>query len=177
LTMIIMALLTAAALYGCGDDNASGPLADNYVFPAGGATLTFSAISTATLAAPISGIDITVALPSGMSVATTSGGSGQIQSAAITPGTALTGTNLAFGSYSASSGKARLSMATTSSSYRSGEFLRLSCSVAPNTAISLANVKALNSPVILSKAIGYDPISKSTIDLTSKVAVTLGAVR
>lgn len=176
-TMMIMAVITAVALYGCGDDNASGPVADNYVFPAGNATLAFSAISTATLAAPISGIDISVVLPSGMSVATTSGVSGQIQSASITPGTALSGTNLAFGSYSASNGKTRLSMATTSNNYRSGEFLRLSCSVAPNTAISLANVKALNNPVTVTKAVGYDAITKSTVDLTGKLAVSLGALR
>jgi hypothetical protein len=172
-----LALVLMALLYGCGDDKASGPVADNYVFPAGNATLTFSAMSTATLAAPISGLDIAVVLPSGMSVATTSGVSGQIQSAAITPGTALSGTNLAFGSYSASSGKTRLSMATTSSNYRLGEFLRLTCSVAPNTAISLATVKGLNTPVTVTKAVGYDAISKSTVDLTGKLAVSLGAVR
>ncbi len=174
---LVGALVTIATLYGCGGgDGGGGPVADSYVFPAGKATLTFTAMSTAHLTAPISGVDFSIKLPTGMSVTTASGGSGQIDSTTVTPGLSLSGTNLAYGSYSASTRKAYLGMATTSSSYRSGEFLRLTCTVAPNTAITLADLKALNSPVTLVKAVGYDTATKSTVVLTGTLKVTLGAV-
>lgn len=175
----ILMALAFTTLYGCGGDGGSGPapVTDSYVFPAGNATITFTAMSSATLAAPVSGIDFRITLPQGMSVTTAGGASGQIDSTTVTAGSALTGTNLAFGSYSASTRTAHLSMATTSDSYRSGEFLRLSCTVAPSTAITLANLKALNSPVSIVKAVGYDAATQSTVILTGKVNVTIGAVR
>jgi len=160
------------ALFGCGDSSNSGVVSDSYVFPAGKATLAFSAVSTAQLPAAISAIDFTIALPQGMDV-TTSGGAAQIESASVTPGAALAGTNLAFGSYSASTGKAHLSMVTTNDTYRRGEFLRLSCNVAANTSITLGALKALNDPVTLKKATGYDQATQSTVIFTDKVKVTL----
>jgi hypothetical protein len=169
------ALLTIAALYGCGGGDGGGPVADSYVFPAGKATLTFAAISTAHLTAPISGVDFSIRLPAGMSVTTATGGSGQIDSTVVTPGASLTGTNLAYGSYSASTRKAYLGMATTSTAYRSGEFLRLVCDVAGGSSITLADLKALNTPTAISKAVGYDSGTTSTVTLTDKVTVTLGA--
>jgi hypothetical protein len=166
------AALGLMTIYGCGSSGG-----DSDVLPAGKATLIFTAMSTARLDAPLSGINLTLALPQGISVATTAGQSGQIDTASITPGLTMSGTNLAFGSYSASSGKARLSMATTSSGYRSGEFLRLTCTVAPNTAITLSGLKAMNSPLLVTKAVGYDQGSKSTVIMTNKLKVTLDAVR
>jgi len=171
---MIWGMLIAMALYGCGGgSDGAAPVTDSYVFPAGKATLAFTAMSTAHLAVPISGIDFTVTLPPGMSVATAAGASGQISTASIVPGSALTGTNLAFGTYSASNGKTHLSMVTTSDSYRSGEFLRLTCTVAGNTNITLGGLKALNTPVTLD-AVGYDPVSKSTVTLANSVKVILG---
>jgi hypothetical protein len=163
------------SLFGCGSGS-GGPAVSDYVFPAGKATLTFTAMSTARLSVPLSGLDMSLTLPHGMS-ATASGASGQIDAASVTAGSALVGTNLAFGSYSASSGKTMLSMATTSGSFRSGEFLRLTCTVAPNTAISLSSLQALNSPVAVLKAVGYDPVTQSTVQLTGKIKVTVDALR
>ncbi|QEM67390.1 hypothetical protein FO488_03995 [Geobacter sp. FeAm09] len=178
---LILATLTLAALYGCGGggNGSSTPtaVADSYVFPSGTATITFSAMSTAQLAAPVSGIDFTVTLPAGMTPTTAGGASGQIDSTTITAGSALTGTNLAFGTYSVSTRKAHLSMATTSNSYRSGEFLRLTCTVASGTSITLAQFKAANDPVTIIKAVGYDSATASTVVLTDKLKVTIGAVR
>lgn len=175
-------ILLCAALYGCGDGTNNGvvvrsSITDRYVFPAGKATITFSAISTAQLPASISGIDFTLNLPAGMDVTTTTGGSGQIDSSTVIPGAALTGTNLAFGSYSASTRKAILGMATTSDNFRAGEFLRLDCNVARHSSISLGDLKAINNPVLLIKAVGYDPATTSTVQFTSKVRVNIGAAR
>ncbi len=166
------------ALYGCGDDGGGGgPVGDGYVFPAGKATVTFSAMSTARLSAPVSGIDLSITLPAGMSVATSGGSSGRIENASVVPGAGLTGTNLAFGTYSASTNKVHLSMATTSDTFRSGEFLRLTCAVASRTSITLGILRSLNTPVTLLKGVGYYPASKSTKDLTGALKVALGAVR
>lgn len=167
--------LVIATLSGCGDDDGGGAITDAYVFPAGRATLTFIAMSTAQLPAPINGVDFSIVLPQGMSVTTQNGGSGQIDNTTVIPGSALTGTNLAYGSYSASTRKAYLAMATTSSTYRSGEFLRLFCTVAPDTRITLGSLKALNSPTAVTKAVGYDSSTTSTVQLTGKVSVTIGA--
>ena len=172
------AVLVLMALYGCGGGgggggDGGGAVDDSYVFPAGKATITFSAMSTATLPAPISGIDVTLTLPTGMSVATTSG---QIETASLTPGSALTGTNLAYGSYSNATGVTILSMVTTSDNYRQGEFLRLTCIVAANTGITLGSLKS-TSPVTVVKAVGYDAATSSTVVLTNKLKVTLGAIR
>lgn len=168
-------------LNGCGggggsSSDSSGPVSDSYVFPAGKATLTFTAMSSAQLPTSIGGIDFTVTLPQGMSATTTGGVSGQIDSSTISAGTALAGTNLVFGSYSTSTRKAHLVMSTTGSSYRSGEFMRLVCTVASSTSITLADVKALNNPVNLIKAAGLDS-SNTTVNLTSSVKVTIGAVK
>jgi len=164
------------ALGGCGDDGGGGA-SGNYLFPAGKATLVFTAMSTARLAAPVSGIDFAITLPAGMSVTTTSGVSGPIASASVTPGSALVGTNLAFGTYSASNGKTRLSMVTASNSFRKGEFLQLTCTVANGSGITLAGLQALNNPTTLLKAVGYNPADNSTVALTGSVKVTMDAVR
>jgi hypothetical protein len=175
----VVVMLTA--LYGCGggggDSSSGGQVADSYVFPAGKATLTFSAMSTAQLSAPISGLDFSLVMPQGMSVTTANGTSGQIDGTTVTPGSALTGTSLAFGSYSTSTRKAHLGMTTTSDKYRVGEFLRLVCTIAPNKSISLGDLKTANSPVVIIKTVGYDSATSSTVQLTDKVKVTIGAVR
>lgn len=178
---MIMKIMCAAfmmvALYGCGSSDGDSTVTDSYRFPAGKATLAFSALSTARLTAPISGVDFSIKLPAGMSVAMESGVSSQIETASVTPGGALTGTNLSFGTYSASSRTARLTMVTTSNTYRSGEFLRLVCTVAPNTSITYGDLVALNSPVTITKATGYDAATVSTVVLTNKVKVTIGVIR
>lgn len=181
---LLRAFCVAAVLVtmsGCGDhddganDNGT-QVSDGYVFPAGKATLVFSVVSSEPLDSPVSGIDLAVTLPHGMSVTTDSGASGMIAASAITPGSKFTGTNLSFGTYSASSGKIRLNMATASNSYRSGELFRLTCAVGPDTQISLTDVKALNSPVLILKAVGYDAAAGTTVLLNNRLRVTIGAI-
>lgn len=180
LLKILAALSLVPALSGCGDSSnwqlakQSTAQSDAYVFPTGKSVITFSAYSSVTLSVPISAIDLSITLPTGMSVATTGGVSGPIENASVTPGSALNGTNLAFGSYSVSTRKVRLSMTTTSSSYRSGEFLRLTCDVAATPAITLGDLRTLNNPVPLVKAIGYDSATQSTVVLTGNVKAVIG---
>jgi hypothetical protein len=176
---MLVAVSFLSLLYGCGggssnDGQSATEVPGSYVFPAGKSVITFSAISTARLRAPMQALDISLTLPQGMGVATVSGVSGQVADVSVTAGSALTGTNLAFGSYSESPRTLNLSMVTTSSSYRIGEFLRVICDVSPSAVISLNDLRALNNPVIVVKAVGYDPISKSTVQLTDNIKVTVG---
>ena len=113
--------------------------------------ISFSAAPTSGLPVPISAIDLTITLPSGMSV-TTSGAAGQLDSATVLPGSALGGTNLAYGSYAAATRTVQLSMATTSSSYNGGEFLKLYCNVPSGVVVTLGNLRAPNAPVVGDKS-------------------------
>lgn len=174
---LIVIAAALMALYGCGGGSSSGEsqVSDSYVFPAGKATLTFSAMSTAQLPTSISGIDFSLVLPTGMDVTTVNGVgvSGGIDS------TTLTGASFVYnvyGNYDSSNRTTTLGMVTTSNTFRSGEFMRLTCTVASNTSISLADLKAANNPVSLIKVVGIDS-SNTTIQLTDKVKVTIGAVK
>ena len=145
---------------------------------AGTYKLTFSAISTARLVAPISGIDVAVKLPVGLSVSTvTGGGTGQITSTSVTPGSAILATSLAFGNYSASTRTAYLSMATTQDTYRSGQYLNLLFTVASGTSITPNDIYALNVTYPKYKVVGLDTVTHSTVNMTGSVLTTLGVVK
>lgn len=140
--------------------------------------LAFSAISSARLVAPISGIDVAVKLPAGLSVSTVTGGSsGQITSTSITPGSAILATSLAFGNYSASTRTAYLSMATSQDTYRGGQFLNLLFTVASGTSITPNDIYALNVSYPKYKVVGLDTVTHSTVTMTGSVLTTLGVER
>ena len=140
--------------------------------------LTFSAISTARLAAPINGIDVAVRLPVGLSVSTVTGGAtGQITSTSITPGSAILATSLALGNYSASTRTAYLSMATIQDTYRGGHFLNLLFSVASGTSITPNDISALNAVYPHYKVVGLDTVTNSTVTMTDSVKTTLGVAQ
>lgn len=140
--------------------------------------LTFSAISTARLSAPISGIDVAVKLPAGLSVNTvTGGGTGQIVSTSVTPGSAILATSLAFGNYSASTRTAYLSMATPQETYRGGQFMNLLFTVAAGAAVTPSDIVVLNSTYPHYKVVGLDTVSHNSVTLTGSVKTTLGVVQ
>ena len=177
-------LLLVPTLYGCGGSGGNWQLEsqsftnDSYLFPSGGtAVISFSAAGTTNLPVPISAIDMTVTLPQGINVTTVSGTSGQLDTTTVVPGSALGGTNLAYGSYTDATRTLQLSMATTSGSYRSGEFLRLYVKVPAGVNVTLGDLRASNSKGVLVKAIGYDPVTQNTVILTSNVVVTINAVQ
>ena len=177
-------LLIISTLYGCGGSGGNWQLetqsftSDSYQFPAGRtAMISFSAVGITNLPVPISAIDMTVTLPQEINVTTVSGTSGQLDTTTVVPGSALGGTNLAYGSYADTTRTLQLSMATTNSSYRSGEFLRLYVKVPAGVNVTLGALRTLNSPVALVKVVGYDPVTQSTVTLTSNVVVTINAVQ
>jgi hypothetical protein len=145
---------------------------------AGTYKLTFSAFSTARLVAPISGIDVAVKLPVGLSVSTvTGGGTGQITSTSITSGSAILAPSLAFGNYSASTRTAYLSMATSRDSYRGGQFLNLLFTVVSGSSITPSDIYALNVTYPKYKVVGLDTVTHSTVTMTGSVLTTLGVIQ
>lgn len=183
---LICLALAVMSLNGCGGSGGdliqSPPtttnttISDTQALAPGTYKLTFSAISTARLAAPISGIDVSVKLPAGLSVSTvTGGGTGQITTTSVTPGNAIQATSLAYGNYSASTRTAYLSMATTQDTYRKGQFLNLLFTVTPGTIVTPNDIFLLNtatSPAY--KVVGFDTVSHSTVIMTSTVRTILG---
>jgi hypothetical protein len=167
--LIVMTAFVALQLSGCGSDGA----ASSNLAP-GTYKLTFSAISTAKLAVPISGIDISVKFPAGLSVSTVTGGSGQIAAASLAPGNATTASFLAYGNYSASTRTAYLSMATSQGSYRGGQFMSLLFTVGAGTAVTVDDIIALNALYPQYKVVGADTVTRSSMILSSSVKTTLG---
>jgi hypothetical protein len=139
--------------------------------------LTFAAISTARLNAPISGIDIAVKLPAGLSVNTVTGGTGQISSTSVTTGNTIQASALAFGNYSASTRTAYLTMATSQESYRSGQFLNLLFSVAAGASVTPNDIYALNAAYPRYTVVGLDTNTHSSVTMTGSVKTTLGVER
>ena len=171
-----MVAATLSACGGGGGDWQQGTTAasDTQPLAAGMHKLTFSAISTAQLDAPISGVEVAVKLPAGLSVSTLSGGTGQITPAAVSQGSALQDTSLAFGSYSASTRTAYLAMTTPQNNYRSGQYLTLQFAVAAGSLITPNDIYAMNATYPLYKVVGLDSVSHSSVVLTGKVKTTLG---
>lgn len=147
----------------------------NQVLTPGTYKLTFTAISTARLAAPISGLDMAVRFPAGLSVSTVNGGAtGQITSTSITPGSAIQATSLAFGNYSASTRTAYLTMATSQGNYRGGQFMNLLFSVTAGTSVTPNDISALNAIYPNYKVVGLDTVTHSSVTMTGSVKTTLG---
>ena len=183
LVCVAILSLTACGSGGGGDliPPATLPTADvsnTQTLAPGTYKLTFSTISTARLAAPISGIDVAVKFPAGLSVSTiTGGGTGQITYSSITPGSAILATSLAFGNYSASTRTAYLYMATTQETYRGGQFLNLFFTVASGTSVTPDDIYALNVTYPSYKVVGLDTVTHSTVTMTGSVKTTLGVVQ
>lgn len=164
--ILVWGVLATVALQGCGGVAGDPP-------PAKKATIAFTAVSTSRLDTPVSGIDLSLVLPQGMGVATVGGGSGSIETGSINAGNALAGTGIAYGTYSASTRRVRLSMATVSDAYRGGEFLRLTCGVTDDSVRAADLQQALETSLSLLKVAGYDPGTRSSRVLTGKVKVTM----
>ncbi len=170
---ILLSFATILAACGGGGDGGTAGGGTNQFLTPGTHKLTFSAISTARLDAPISAIDVAVKFPAGISVSTPTGGTGQITDASITPGSAMLTTSLTFGNYSASTRTAYLSMATTQETLRGGQFVNLLFTVAPGTSIMPEDIYALNATYPKYTVVGIDTVTHSSVTMTGSVKTTL----
>jgi hypothetical protein len=169
---LILTFAASALLSACG--SSGGGAAPSNILAPGTYKLTFSAISTAKLAVPIRGIDISVKFPAGLSVSTVTGGSGQIADTSLTPGNATSASFYALGNYSASTRTAYLSMATSQGTYRGGQFMTLLFTVGQGTAVTADDIYALNALYPEYKVVGVDTVTNSSVILNSDVKTTLG---
>lgn len=177
LSLLLVCTAVIASLSACGGGgggSASAP--PTQTLAPGAHTLTFAAISTSRLNAPISGIDVAVKLPVGLSVRTDTGGSGQIASTSITRGSAISAPSLVLGNYSASTRTAYLSIVTTQENCRGGEYLNLTFDVAAGTAVTLNDIYALNATYPKYKVVGLDAATRSSVNLTDSIKTILGFV-
>ena len=163
---VVMMLAGMAVLYGCGGGSGgSGYIAIPHSTQA---VVSFSAISSAHPPVQISGINVTVTLPSGVSVSTESGTS-QISSSALVAGSALdslpAGNKMVLGSYDSATQRVSISAIGTSS-FGSGEYARLTCTVAAGTTLSQSGIVALNTPPAAFQVFGYDN-NNNTVPLTA----------
>lgn len=165
-------IVVSLALYGC-SGSGSGSSVNTNLLPVGKNTLVFSITSTSKFQTSVNGIDFSITLLPGMSVATANGLSGPIVTDSVLPVSGMEGSSLSFGSYSVSTRKVYLGMVTTSDTFRSGKFLRLICNVAPNTNITLSDLLALNSPMAVKKAVGFDSITNTTVVLTGSLKLLM----
>jgi hypothetical protein len=172
--------LVAASLSACGSGDFieksptnSNSTQSTQVLAPGTYKLAFSAISTARLAAPVSGIDVAVKLPVGVSVTTLTGSSGQVAVSSVIPGSAIQSTSLAFASYSASTRTVYLSMTTSQDSYRGGQFVNLLFNVGAGTSVTPNDIFALNTTYPKYKVVGFDSVTHSSVNLTSALKTSL----
>ena len=171
-------VLLLALCGGCGGETHSAGAAQSGHSPlaAGRHRLTFSACSTARLQAGISGVSLTMRMPAGAAPPTAGEASGTIDPEALSPGLGLQPNALAFGSFSASTGTVRLSVATARDNFRGGEYLELLFTVAPGASVSLAEICALNPELQQYRVVGLDLATHSTVVMSGVVRTTLGMV-
>ncbi len=126
------------------------------------AVVAFSAISSAQLPAQISGIYIDVVLPPGVSVPTDPANPKQISATALVAGSALdslpAANKVVMGSYSSAGRLVRIS-AVGPTGFGPGEYVRLTCVVAPGVTLPQSEVAALTA----SEFSAYSP---TLVDLT-----------
>jgi hypothetical protein len=163
---------------GCGDSGSDSNAVNRNSLPlaAGTHLMAFTAISTSRLPVPISGIEVAIKLPAGVSVATASGGSGALKGTALLSGSTGSVQSLAFGSYSASTRTVYLAMATIQENCRGGNMLNLLIDIDSGISITPDEIYALNAVYPRYRVVGLDTVTHNTVQLTDTVK-TLFEVR
>jgi hypothetical protein len=138
------------------------------------ATVSFIIVSTARLGASVQGVQLSAYLPVGVAVATEAG-STAVSSTALTSGSGITSpTRQVIGSYSADVRKVKIIVATTEDTFRGGEFAKVKVSYPAASILTADDFVLANSPSFPSfEAAGY-VVGSGSIDLTSKLKVSLG---
>ena len=172
----MVALLSACGGGGGGDWKSVTPVTPvpNAALAAGVHRLTFTALSTARLDVPITAIQIAVQFPSGLSVSTTTGGSGEIIPSARLTGTALVNQANPLGIYTASTRIAfyTVQIPSPQTNFRGGQYLSVLFNVPTGSTITPNDIYTIAFPEY--RVVGIDSNNaNSGIDLTGKVRTTL----
>ncbi len=122
---------------------------------------------------PVSGIAVMVQLPPGVTVATGSGDPAAILDAALSAGSAITGTSVLSGSHSATMRQSKLTVVHAPTATWSGEYLRLKVTVPSGTTVYATDFTTLNATPAALKVVGVDTTAHSTVVLTPQATATL----
>lgn len=160
----LLALAATIMLAGCGGGS-NGPSGTT-------AVVAFSLTSSAPLPDQISGVEIEVDLPAGVSVQTDSTPPNQISATALVTGSAMASlpNKYIVGSYTSAGGHVKISTTTTGSG-GTGEYARLTCLVAPGAILTETGSTA--PQIVTYKVTGIDTVTHSTVDLTTSYQLHL----
>lgn len=137
--------------------------------------LTFTAISTARLPVAVSGVEVAVKLPTGLSVATVpgSGASGPFNAASVMSGSAVQAGGVVFGGYSSSTRTAYVTMVTTQENFRGGTYVSLLFTAEPGSAVTPDDIYNMNAVYPHYRVVGVDTAAHSTVLMTGMVRTRL----
>jgi hypothetical protein len=172
----LLPLAVALGLTGCtlGTGGKAQTLADTMT--EGTYQLSFSANPTGA-AAPVGGVNLTLALPAGVTVATTADGTGQILGTSLTAGSALKGTTLLVGKYAPASNLVHFTLTTVAATAWSGEYARLKISVPAGATFTQQTLLAgVSGSFTGYKVVGLAGAGYDTTDLTGSVPSNVSLV-
>jgi len=142
------------------------------VLVAGQYQLVFSAAAPSTT--PVSGIDLTFSLPTGVTVPVSSDGTGQILATALSPGRAITDTNILSGRFVVGRHQVQLGLALNPGKAWSGECLRLTVVIPAGVQVTEKQLlKTVEESFLNFSAVGFSSTSRSTITLTNDVRTSV----
>ena len=173
---IVAGALLGLALAACGGSKPAPVASPSGALTPGPHTLALALDPRAGLPTPVSGISITLRLPAGLTVATSDPVTGEIAPTSLSAGSALPGTAVLQGGWSAARREASLVVAATPTAAWSGEYLRLGFTVEPGTSATAADLLALNSSPGSYRVIGVDAGSRSTVVLSGQAPTSLQVV-
>lgn len=156
---------------GCYNKSSSSQAADPGTFSAGTYQLSVQLAPAAGAGVPISGVDLTLALPAGVSIAVSNPATGQIDPAALKAGGAVTGTSVVLGTFLAAQKQVHLTLVAAPTASWGGEAFRVTFQTAGT--ITLKDLQALNSTLPGFRVAGVDTTAHSTVLLTSEVTSSL----
>lgn len=179
MTMCAVTTLLAACGGGGGGSSAGGGGDGGGGGGGGGTTKTvtvaFSVVSTATLPAPVEGIVLVAKLPAGTNVATKAGSHELDVPATLAVGSGISSTNmLVYGTYSAAANKVKIGLVSLNSSFRGGEFARLTVSYPSTSTLTASDFTAANTPAFPLFQVAGSDSPNNAFDMSDKMAASLG---
>jgi len=150
--------------------NAIVPSGADEPLPAGTYEMVIRVAADDALAAPIGGVTVELALPGGVTAATSDSTTGELAPGVLEAGSAVQGIQVSAGRFSTASQALTMVLAVAPESVWSGELAKLRLDVAPGAAVT---AEELRGSLATFRAVGLNPASRSTVDLTSGIHMSM----
>jgi len=181
MTVRMMKVLVTAAglmLVGCHDGgrNDWNDIHKLDALPAGNYQLSFS-MDSSSASSPVNGVDLTVKLPSGVTIA--SDKTGRISNAALSTGSDLKGISLIVGQYAADKRQAHLNLTTTTATVWKGEFARMTVTIPAGVSVSEYTLMktVMDDGFPTYKVMGLSASTHDTVSMTRDAQTTVKLLR